>query len=100
MLGVVATYHPVKEYVYSNDDRAILRAIASQAAIALDNSRMFYDINQKLKILVEFGRILAANIQKGEAIQTVVFQDSCQYMFKNSEKGKSADGWKRRYSGN
>ncbi len=66
VLGVVATYHPEKEYIYNNDDLIVLQAIANQAAIALDNSRMFYDINQRLETLVKFGQILAANIQEGE----------------------------------
>ncbi len=54
VVGVVATYHPTNDYVYSEDDKIILQALANQAAIALDNSRLFYARNQKLEALVKF----------------------------------------------
>ncbi|RPJ27945.1 MAG: GAF domain-containing protein, partial [Chloroflexi bacterium] len=38
-IGVIATYHPEREYVYSGDDLDILQSMANQAAIALDNAR-------------------------------------------------------------
>ena len=50
VLGVVATYHPENDYVYSSDDLEILQAMANQAAIALENSRMF----NRVETLVEF----------------------------------------------
>ena len=36
-LGVIATYHKTDDYVYDEDDQAVLESIASQAAIALQN---------------------------------------------------------------
>ena len=39
VLGVIATYHKTENYVYDEDDQAVLEAIASQAAIALQNIR-------------------------------------------------------------
>lgn len=42
LLGVVATYHPIKDYVYSEDDLNILRLMANNAAIALNNARLYH----------------------------------------------------------
>ncbi|MBN1873933.1 MAG: GAF domain-containing protein [Anaerolineae bacterium] len=81
VLGVVATYHPEYEYIYDKDDLTVLQAIASQAAIALDNSRMFYDINQRLETLVEFGQILSASIQEGEQrLLEIVYEQASPLM--------------------
>jgi signal transduction histidine kinase len=43
ILGVIATYHPTVDYVYSGDDLVILQAMANQAAVALDNARLYED---------------------------------------------------------
>ncbi len=44
VLGVVATYHPTKDYVYSHNDLEILQTMANIAAIALNNSRLVNDL--------------------------------------------------------
>jgi K+-sensing histidine kinase KdpD len=49
VIGVIATYHPKQEYIYSRGDLDILQLIASQAAIALDNANLYYNVNQKLE---------------------------------------------------
>ena len=64
--GVIATYHPTRDYVYSSDDLEILQAMANQAAIALDNAHMFYDVNQRLEALVEFGQKITSGIHLSE----------------------------------
>ena len=66
VLGVIATYHPTRDYVYSEDDLTILQAMASQVAIALDNAHMFYDVNRRLEALVEFGREVTSGIRLRE----------------------------------
>lgn len=66
VIGVIATYHPEREYVYSRDDLDILQSMATQAAIAIDNSRMFYDVNQRLNALVNFEQEVTSVIQLGE----------------------------------
>jgi len=66
VLGVIATYHPKREYVYSGDDLAVLQGMANQAAIALDNSHMFYDVNRRLQALVEFGQEVTSGIRLNE----------------------------------
>jgi len=66
VIGVIAVYHPELDYVYTEDDRLILQAIANQAAIALDNSRLFYDVNRRMQSLIEFGQGVASGIRLGE----------------------------------
>jgi len=46
VLGVIATYHPTQDHVYSGDDLTILQAMANQAAIALDNARLFRETRE------------------------------------------------------
>ena len=66
VLGVIAIYHPTRERVYSGDDLEILQAMANQAAIALDNARL-YEETRKLqdevvatKQLATLGTVMAA----------------------------------------
>lgn len=63
VLGVIAVYHPTKEYVYTSDDLFILQAIANQAGVALDNARRYYETEQNLRTLVEFSAELTSNIR-------------------------------------
>jgi len=66
VIGVIAVYHPELDYVYTEDDRLILQAIANQAAIALDNSRLFYNVNRRLEALVNFGQKVTSGIELSE----------------------------------
>jgi len=66
VIGVIATYHPEQEYVYNRDDLDILLSMATQAAIAIDNARMFYDVNQRLSALVNFEQEVTSVIHLGE----------------------------------
>jgi GAF domain-containing protein len=47
VLGVIATYHKTRDYVYTTDDQEVLELMASQAAIVLQNARM-WEAMQKL----------------------------------------------------
>lgn len=67
VLGVIATYHPTQDHVYTRDDLNILQSMANQAAIAIDNSRMFYDVNQRLGALVTFEQEVTSVIHSGES---------------------------------
>jgi len=51
VLGVIATYHPERDYVYSGDDLDILQAMASQAAVALDNVSVFDRLETRVKFM-------------------------------------------------
>jgi GAF domain-containing protein len=47
VLGVIATYHKTQDYVYDQDDQQILSLMASQAAIALENARLYAEAQKK-----------------------------------------------------
>jgi len=53
VIGAVATYHPTKDYVYNEDDVKILQSMADLAAIALENARLFAELEQALKKIAE-----------------------------------------------
>jgi len=48
VLGVIATYN-TQEYAYGEDDLQVLSLMASQAAIALDNARLYYNLEERVK---------------------------------------------------
>ncbi|MBE2224642.1 MAG: GAF domain-containing sensor histidine kinase, partial [Anaerolineae bacterium] len=62
VIGVVATYHPTADYVYSRDDLASLQIMANQAAIAISNVRLAQQ--RKLR---EMGQLLSAQIYLPES---------------------------------
>ena len=66
VLGVIATYHPTRDFVYSEDDLIALQHMANQAAILFDSSRLFYKTNLRLNALVEFGQDIIAELYLGE----------------------------------
>ena len=51
VLGVIATYHPTWNYMYSRDDLELLQAIANQAAIALDNAALYGQNSRRVEQL-------------------------------------------------
>ena len=58
VIGVIAVYDLTHEKAYNELHLAILSSMASQAAMALDNATLYYDVNQKLE---------AANIELEKA---------------------------------
>lgn len=77
VIGVITTYHPTQDNVYSEEDLNILQTIANQAAIAIQNARLFAnqaaiaiqikDANRRLEILISFGQTLTSGIRLKEA---------------------------------
>jgi GAF domain-containing protein len=49
VLGVLALYDLEKEHAYDEQDLQVYSSMASQAAIALDNANLYYNVNQKLE---------------------------------------------------
>jgi GAF domain-containing protein len=71
VLGVIANYDYGKNYVYDDDYRKILQALANQAAIAISNSRIYdrsSELNKRQQALVEFGSKLGSKIPYGETV--------------------------------
>jgi GAF domain-containing protein len=73
VLGVIAVRNHEADNVYDQDDLITLSTIASQAAIALDNARMYYDVNRRLESLAEIGRVLTSGIglQEDEILELI-----------------------------
>ncbi|GEM_PF-1422042 len=84
VLGVIATYHRSREHVYSNEDLVTLQTIANQAAIAIDNARMYYDINRKLDTVVRFGE----NVNSGKRLQEA---EVCNLIYEQVNELMDAD---------
>lgn len=61
VLGVAATYHPTEDHKYSHDDLDILQAMADQAAIALENSRLYQMTKMQAQNLEAANRKIAEN---------------------------------------
>ncbi len=81
VIGVIATYHPDKEHLYGQDELDVLSAMARQAAIAIDNARLYYDINQSLEALVDFGEKVTSGIDLTEdEILELIYQQASQLM--------------------
>jgi GAF domain-containing protein len=88
VLGVIATYHPTLEYLYGQDELDVLKAMAGQAAIAIDNARLYYDVNQSLaeanddlEALVTFGQEVTARINLTEKeILEKIYQHASKLM--------------------
>jgi GAF domain-containing protein len=88
ILGVVATYHSTLEYLYGQDELEVLSAMAGQAAIAIDNARLYYDVNQdleesnkRLKSLVNFGEQVTSGIDLAEEeIIDLIYHQASQLM--------------------
>ncbi len=57
VMGVIATYHKTKDHVYTKDDLEVLSLMASQAAIVLQNARM-WEAMQKLSEDLSAGALL------------------------------------------
>ena len=77
VIGVIATYHPTRDHVYGEDDLAVLQVLANQAAIALDNARLYYDVNQRLQVLIEVGQMLSSGIQlKEPEVLKLIYEQS------------------------
>ncbi len=72
VLGVVATYNPIQEHVYNNDDLEILQAMANLAAIASDNARLYSETKQQAKELEEKTKMLELAIHKIAETQDIV----------------------------
>ena len=76
-LGVIATYHPTQEYVYSGEDLAILQAMANQAAIALESARSFEKAQKRIRdqeTINSIAQAISMKVGTSELLQTIVTQ--------------------------
>lgn len=70
VIGVIANYHFGEDHFYRQDHIEILQALADLAAIAIVNSRLYYDqtnLFERQSALVEFSSQLGSKISSGES---------------------------------
>lgn len=72
-IGVIATYHKEKEYLYDKDDQQVLSMMASQAGTAIENSWLYQGLEEKItdrtkriEAVHDIGVKLTEGIQLGE----------------------------------
>lgn len=81
VVGVIATYHPTEEYLYDQDDLNVLTSLANVAAIALDNAKLYYDVNRRLQILNQVGNDLTSKLRlQPHEIAELVYQHASELM--------------------
>jgi GAF domain-containing protein len=84
VVGVIATYDKEKEKVYDEDDQQLLSMMAAQAAVAVENARLYYNIEkrtQELKALHDISVQITAKIELKDVISSVV--DYANILFKS-----------------
>jgi GAF domain-containing protein len=69
VLGMIALYDWDREHAYDEQDLQVFSSMASQAAIALDNATLYYDINQRLESTNE--RLESANQQLKRRVEAL-----------------------------
>jgi len=76
VLGVMAIQSYESENLYTEQDLALFSTIAAQAAIAIDNARLFQERERRiteLAILNEIGRALSATVEQ-EAVTQAIYE--------------------------
>ena len=76
-LGVMAVQHYTDPYAYDNSHRALLEAIANQAAVALENARLFGEAQRRvneLAALTDIGQALSATLDLEQLFEVVAMQ--------------------------
>jgi len=77
VLGVIATYNPERDYVYSKDDQEILEILAGQLATALTNRRLYTRVERLKTALLDLGQKLASAVTlPEERIVELVFEQT------------------------
>jgi len=75
ILGVISVQSIEKSNVYDEHDREILTAIASQAAIAVENARLFAETQSRARetaVLAEVGREISATLDLNQVLGRIV----------------------------
>lgn len=61
-LGVIVAFNPEQEGFFNTDDLQILQSLGNKAAIALDNARLHFNLNQRLGALTRVTKELTEDI--------------------------------------
>lgn len=63
VVGVISLRNESFTRLYGTDDMDVLQAMAGQAAIAIDNARLFSYANERLQVLIDIGHILSSSVR-------------------------------------
>lgn len=75
VVGVVGVESYEREHAYSEDDLAVLTTVAAQAAVALENARLFEETRQRLQqvnTLLEVSRDVATRLDVTSLLQSIL----------------------------
>ena len=75
VVGVIEVESYEREYAYTEDDLAVLSTVASQAAVALENARLFEETRQRLQqvnTLLEVSRDVATRLDLPTLLQSIL----------------------------
>jgi GAF domain-containing protein len=102
VLGVIAAYHETEDYVYDNDDLEVLKTMAAETAVALENARLFEQEQQKsaqLEMLQDIGVKITSTTNLEEVLDAIVHHakeimeaDFCVLFPYNREKHQFESG--------
>ncbi len=75
VIGVIGVESYDREHLYSQDDLAVLSTVAAQAAVALENARLFEETRQRLQqvnALLEVSRDVATRLDLPVLLQSIL----------------------------
>ncbi|MGB9724477.1 MAG: GAF domain-containing protein, partial [Chloroflexia bacterium] len=75
VVGVIGVESYEHEYAYTEDDLAVLSTVAAQAAVALENARLFGETRQRLQqvnTLLEVSRDVATRLDLPTLLQSIL----------------------------
>ncbi len=77
VLGIIFVQHYTDPHAYDATHRALLEAVASQAAVALENARLFGETQRRvteLATLAEIGQALSAALDRPRLLEVIARQ--------------------------
>jgi GAF domain-containing protein/anti-sigma regulatory factor (Ser/Thr protein kinase) len=79
VLGVIAAYHETNDYVYDREDLEVLQTMAAETAVALENARLYHNLDQRVRerteqltALQDIGVKIASTTDLEEALDAIV----------------------------
>ena len=78
VLGVVATYHPDQDHVYTEGDVRILQSMANIAAVAIENARRYADVEEANARLESANAKIAQN--EAVLVRTMIAADFVHHL--------------------